>query len=92
MLCIVANIVNIHILKRESVNTLCVGRYGNLPCILKMLLIILKSRTKRSALPEVLRMSDRIIVMCEGRKTGELDIAEATQENIMQLATMREEN
>ena len=45
-----------------------------------------------SELPEVLRMSDRIIVMCEGRKTGELDISEATQENIMQLATMREEN
>ncbi len=45
-----------------------------------------------SELPEVLRMSDRILVMCEGRKTGELDIAEATQENIMQLATMREEN
>jgi ribose transport system ATP-binding protein len=45
-----------------------------------------------SELPEVLRMSDRILVMCEGRKTGELDISEATQENIMQLATMREEN
>ncbi len=45
-----------------------------------------------SELAEVLRMSDRILVMCEGRKTGELDIAEATQENIMQLATMREEN
>ncbi len=45
-----------------------------------------------SELPEILRMSDRIMVMCEGRKTGELDIAEATQENIMQLATMREEN
>ena len=45
-----------------------------------------------SELPEILRMSDRIIVMCEGRKTGELDISEATQENIMQLATMREEN
>ena len=45
-----------------------------------------------SELPEVLRMSDRIIVMCEGRKTGELDISEANQENIMQLATMREEN
>ena len=45
-----------------------------------------------SELPEVLRMSDRIVVMCEGRKTGELDISEATQENIMQLATMREEN
>ena len=45
-----------------------------------------------SELPEVLRMSDRIIVMCEGRKTGELDISEASQENIMKLATMREEN
>jgi len=45
-----------------------------------------------SELPEVLRMSDRILVMCEGRKTGELDISEASQENIMQLATMREEN
>ena len=45
-----------------------------------------------SELPEVLRMSDRVVVMCEGRVTGELDISEATQENIMQLATMREEN
>ena len=45
-----------------------------------------------SELPEVLRMSDRVLVMCEGRKTGELDIAEANQQNIMQLATMREEN
>ena len=45
-----------------------------------------------SELVEVLRMSDRVLVMCEGRKTGELDISEATQENIMQFATMREEN
>ena len=43
-----------------------------------------------SELPELLRMSDRIVVMCEGRKTGELDIAEATQEKIMTLATKRE--
>ena len=43
-----------------------------------------------SELTEILRMSDRIIVMCEGRKTGELDISEATQENIMHAATMRE--
>jgi ribose transport system ATP-binding protein len=42
-----------------------------------------------SELPEVLRMSDRIVVMCEGRVTGELDIAEANQEKIMQLATKR---
>ena len=45
-----------------------------------------------SELVEILRMSDRVLVMCEGRKTGELDISEATQENIMQLATKREEN
>ena len=43
-----------------------------------------------SELPELLRMSDRVVVMCEGRKTGELDIAEATQEKIMTLATKRE--
>ncbi len=40
-----------------------------------------------SEMTEILRMSDRIIVMCEGRKTGELDISRATQENIMNLAT-----
>ena len=45
-----------------------------------------------SELVEILRMSDRVLVMCEGRKTGELDISEANQENIMKLATMREEN
>ena len=43
-----------------------------------------------SDMPELLRMSDRIMVMCEGRVTGELDISEATQENIMTYATMRE--
>jgi len=42
-----------------------------------------------SELPEVLRMSDRIIVMCEGRVTGELDISEASQEKIIEYATMR---
>ena len=42
-----------------------------------------------SELPELLRMSDRIMVMCEGEKTGELDIAEATQEKIMTLAAPR---
>lgn len=45
-----------------------------------------------SELPEVLRLSHRIAVMCEGRLTGILDRAEATQESIMNLATktMRE--
>ncbi len=40
-----------------------------------------------SEMTEILRMSDRIVVMCEGKITGELDIAEATQEKIMNLAT-----
>lgn len=43
-----------------------------------------------SELPEVLRLSHRIVVMCEGRVTGELSAREATQEKIMQLATRRE--
>jgi ribose transport system ATP-binding protein len=43
-----------------------------------------------SELPEILRMSDRIAVMCEGRITGVLEWKGATQERIMQLATQRE--
>ncbi len=42
-----------------------------------------------SELPEILRMSHRVIVMCEGRITGELSSAEATQEKIMAFATQR---
>ncbi|WP_334546040.1 sugar ABC transporter ATP-binding protein [Rhizobium leguminosarum] len=40
-----------------------------------------------SELPEILGMSDRVVVMSEGRVTGELTRNEATQENIMRLAT-----
>lgn len=40
-----------------------------------------------SEMPEILRMSDRIIVMCEGKITNEIDIADATQEKIMYSAT-----
>ncbi|MCL6591555.1 MAG: sugar ABC transporter ATP-binding protein [Firmicutes bacterium] len=39
-----------------------------------------------SELPEIMGMSDRIIVMHEGRVTGELNRDEATQEKIMTLA------
>jgi ribose transport system ATP-binding protein len=42
-----------------------------------------------SELPEVLRLSQRILVMAEGRITGELDGKTATQESIMTLATKR---
>jgi ribose transport system ATP-binding protein len=40
-----------------------------------------------SELPEILGMSDRILVMHEGRIAGELSREEATQEKIMHLAT-----
>jgi ribose transport system ATP-binding protein len=41
-----------------------------------------------SDLPELLRMSHRIVVMCEGRVTGELQ-AGPTQEQVMTFATQR---
>jgi methyl-galactoside transport system ATP-binding protein len=40
-----------------------------------------------SEMPELLGMSDRIMVMCEGRLTGILDGTISTQEQIMRLAT-----
>jgi ABC-type sugar transport system ATPase subunit len=40
-----------------------------------------------SELPELLTVSDRILVMCEGRLTAELARAEATEETIMHAAT-----
>jgi ribose transport system ATP-binding protein len=40
-----------------------------------------------SELPEVLRLSHRVAVMCEGRLTAVLDNVDATQENIMDYAT-----
>jgi ribose transport system ATP-binding protein len=40
-----------------------------------------------SELPEVLGMSDRIIVIREGHLAGELDRAGATEEKIMAMAT-----
>ena len=40
-----------------------------------------------SELPEVLGMSDRVMVMHEGELMGTLDRSEATQERVMQLAS-----
>jgi ABC-type sugar transport system ATPase subunit len=40
-----------------------------------------------SEMPEVLAMSDRILVMCEGQVTAILDRSEATQEKIMAYAS-----
>ena len=40
-----------------------------------------------SEMPELLGMSDRVMVMCEGRMTGILEGKDATQEKVMELAT-----
>lgn len=42
-----------------------------------------------SELPEIIRVSNRVLVMCEGRITGECTGSEINQEKIMQYATMR---
>jgi ribose transport system ATP-binding protein len=39
-----------------------------------------------SEMPELLLLSDRVLVMCEGRQTGLLRRADATQEAVMRLA------
>ncbi|HPX33313.1 MAG TPA: sugar ABC transporter ATP-binding protein [Erysipelotrichaceae bacterium] len=40
-----------------------------------------------SEMPELIGMADRIMVMCDGRVTGFIDGKDATQEDIMELAT-----
>lgn len=42
-----------------------------------------------SELPELLRMSDRILVLCEGRVTADLDAETADQERILEAAMAR---
>ncbi len=42
-----------------------------------------------SELPELITLCDRIVVLCEGRVTGQLSRAEATEQRIMELATQR---
>jgi ABC-type sugar transport system ATPase subunit len=43
-----------------------------------------------SELPELITLCDRILVLCEGRLTGELDRGEFTEQKIMEYATMRD--
>lgn len=43
-----------------------------------------------SEMPEVMGIADRIIVMCDGRITGELDARNTTQNEILTLATQFE--
>ena len=40
-----------------------------------------------SELPEILALSDRVLVMCEGRQTAEFSRAEATEQRILEAAT-----
>ncbi len=42
-----------------------------------------------SELPEILNMSDRILVMAEGEIVGELSHGEATQERVLELASIK---
>ncbi|MDO5424253.1 MAG: sugar ABC transporter ATP-binding protein [Eubacteriales bacterium] len=44
-----------------------------------------------SEMPEILGMSDRIIIMCNGKVTGELSREEATQEQILEFAMEKSE-
>ena len=40
-----------------------------------------------SEMPEVLGIADRVIVMCDGRITGELMAKETTQNEVLKFAT-----
>ena len=42
-----------------------------------------------SEIPEILGMSDRVYVMCDGRMTGELGRGVASQEVILELAMVK---
>jgi ABC-type sugar transport system ATPase subunit len=42
-----------------------------------------------SELPELITLCDRVLVLCEGRLTGELKRGELTEQRMMELATMR---
>lgn len=44
-----------------------------------------------SEMTEIMGIADRILVMCDGRVTGELDASEVTQEKILELATRFED-
>ena len=49
-----------------------------------------KDSAQHSRLPEILAVSNRILVMREGRVSATLDRAEATEERIMLHATRRD--
>jgi ribose transport system ATP-binding protein len=43
-----------------------------------------------SEMPEVMGMSDRVLVMCDGRITGDIPISDASQDKILRFATQYE--
>ena len=45
-----------------------------------------------SELPEIIGLSDRVVVMCEGKVRGEVSFDEMTEENIVSLASQRSQN
>jgi L-arabinose transport system ATP-binding protein len=44
-----------------------------------------------SELPEVLGVADRVLVMCEGKITGEVRHSEATESSVLEMALPKRE-
>ena len=75
----------------EPTRGIDVGAKYEIYCIIEELARMGKSIIMISSeMAELIGMSDRVMVMCDGRVTGFIDGAEATQENIMELATQFE--
>jgi putative multiple sugar transport system ATP-binding protein len=77
----------------EPTRGIDVGAKYEIYCIINDLAAAGKSVIMISSeLPEVIGMSDRIYTMCKGRITGCLDIAEATQEALLELSMEKGNN
>ena len=75
----------------EPTRGIDVGAKYEIYCIIEELARAGKSIIMISSeMAELIGMSDRIMVMCDGRVTGFVDGKDATQENIMELATQFE--
>ena len=75
----------------EPTRGIDVGAKYEIYCIIEELARAGKSIIMISSeMAEIIGMSDRVMVMCDGRVTGFIDGKDATQENIMELATQFE--
>ena len=75
----------------EPTRGIDVGAKYEIYCIIEELARAGKSIIMISSeMAELIGMSDRVMVMCDGRVTGFIDGCDATQENIMELATQFE--